>query len=192
MTEIKKEKPSEPPETSELPPWKQVSKSKYETDARPYLTIEKKPSNKKWIIITIFLLIVTNTLTAAYFLNKGRATSPQSGSSYNPFVPNYSGAISRANDTTRRADLASISTALNQYMVEYGPDKFPTEKQCIGSSAGCFDLASLLVPFYLQSLPTDPTTGTEVGTGYSFYWDEAQGFILEALSENGQPITIVR
>ena len=201
----------EQPKTSNIPPWKlpqkhlQYSGMPDDPESKP----GKKPLPTKWILITILLLLVTNVLTAAYFLNRGRQSAPQSGGDsattvppgsgtrsllpgYNPFVPDYGAALGKANDTKRRADLTALSTALNQYMVEYGPGDLPTSSQCIGTSAGCYNLASILTPDYLQTLPIDPSIGTQINTGYSFYYDELQGFVLEAISEEGLPITIIR
>lgn len=208
MDDKKKEENKAPaPKVPELPPWKYKQKPLHERDDPGYLTVNKSASNKKWVFITIFLLIITNIVTAAYFANKGRQSTPQSRNGeaksnggtqpkapgiFNPFVPDYSAALGKANDTRRKADLVAISTALNQYMVEFGPEDFPTSSQCIGTSAGCYDLASLLTPDYLRTILMDPTIGSDVNTGYTFYWDELQGFVMEAISEDGQPITIVR
>ena len=200
------------PEASSLPPWKYRPKHLQYSGLQQEPSPEKNPLPFKWIVVTVFLLIVSNAITAGYFVNKNRGLKQQDGkapSSTSPGatgvgvpssgqtglpvgISDYSGALSQAKDTKRKADLTAISTAVNQYLVEYGPDEFPTSKQCIGTSAGCFDLASLIVPDYLLEIPMDSSTGTQVNTGYSFYWDELRGFVLEATGEDGQPITIVR
>lgn len=196
--------------TSTIPPWKLPQKHlRYDSEPENSGSKkEKKPSHTKWVLITILLLLVTNTLTAGYFLIKSGRTvtlpkngleSPRSvGSqsksslSYNPFLPDYGATLGKANDTKRKADLTAISTALNQYIVEYGTENFPTNMQCIGTSAGCYDLASILTPEYFLTVPIDSVIGSQINTGYSFYWSGAQGFILEAQGEDGQPITIIR
>lgn len=208
MDEPTQEQPNkeEPKKAPLVPPWKMAQRKTNYAEGENVVPVEKKHSHTKWVLITIFLLLVTNALTAAYFINKDGMSS-QSGQSsgtsssgsksriknfFSPFTTDPSAALNQASDTKKRADLAAIGTAVNQYMVEFGPAGFPTKSQCIGTSPGCYDLASLLSPDYLPSFPVDSDIGSDVNTGYSFYWDEGQGFVLEAQGKDGQAIMIVR
>jgi hypothetical protein len=179
------------------PPWKYKSGPGY-SELSPDSKSESSSSSKKWIFVTIFLLIVSNSLTAGYFIIKNKIQSinnPSTGElSKQTGLFNYSGAINQANDTRRKADLVSIGTAINVYYAEFDfPEGFPTKKQCIGTSAGCYNLAAILVPDYMREMPMDPKIGSQVNTGYSIYFDEKQeGFVMEASGEDTPLITIVR
>lgn len=192
-----------------IPPWKYKSKPDYsELTSDPESA--KSTSPKKWTFITIVLLIISNATTAGYFMNKYQKSNPKTGqasqsatpSSENkkqtqgsgiPGIPDYLGSLARANDAKRKADLTSIGTAINQYYVESDlPEDFPTEKRCIGTSPGCYDLVSLLVPDYLREMPMDPKIGSKTNTGYLIYYDGQPGFVLEASGENEPVITIYR
>jgi hypothetical protein len=196
VTESKKETPG--PKPPPVPPWKYTEKSDYANEALDYQITA--PSKKKWVLLTILLLIVTNALTAGYFIAKGRGfelfpgivTNSSQDGARSGFLPDYAGALGKANDTKRMGDLSSIGTAVNIYMAEFGPGEFPTTKKCIGTDDKCFDLASILVPDYLPKLPIDISGGSQGNTGYSFYFDFDKGFILEAIGEEGHPITITK
>jgi hypothetical protein len=204
-----------------LPPWK-YDHTPYEYGSSSDSEKPKRLSHKKWVLIIILLLIISNSVTAAYFLNQKSKyagqqqdvsvdssstpddlnkqtgsrtiqTTPNTSSPISGGLPDYSSALSQANDTKRKADLTSIGTAINIYYAEFDlPEGFPTKKQCIGTSEGCYDLASLLVPEYIQKIPVDPAIGTQVNTGYSVYFDNQSGFVLEASGENESVITIYR
>ena len=200
MVELKKDENKTPAvKPPPVPPWKYPEKSDYANEALDYQRTEP-PSKKKWVLLTILLLIVTNALTAGYFIAKDRGfelfpgivTNSSQDGVRSGFLPDYSGALGKANDTKRTADLSSIGTAVNIYMAEFGPSEFPTTKKCIGTDDKCFDLASILVPDYLPKLPIDPSGGSQGNTGYSVYFDFDKGFILEAIGEEGQPITITK
>src|SRR3990167_8878233 len=85
--------------------------------------------------------------------------------------------FAKARDTERETDLVAILSVVFQYSSEHSgelPDtdgdpltsNFPTSFTCIGSSFGCFDLASAgetgetIVPEYMAEIPTDPKTKT--------------------------------
>jgi len=199
-----RDKPSTRSKVAPPPPWKYKSGSDYSE-----LSSKSKPepssSSKKWIFVTILLLILSNSLTAGYFIIKNRIqnVNRQLGNSNNPSTGelskqtglfNYSGAINKASDTKRKADLVSIGTAINTYYAEFDlPERFPTKKRCIGTSAGCYNLAAILVPDFMQEMPVDPKIGSQVNAGYSIYFDEKQeGFVMEASGEDTPVITVVR
>ncbi len=106
--------------------------------------------------------------------------------------------FAKARDAERETDLVGILSAVMQYSAEHSgelpdtdgdPDtsNFPTTATCIGTGAGCFDLANAgeegeeIVPVYLLSLPLDPEIGTEVNIGYTIYVDE-NGHLFGAAS----------
>ncbi|OGM25127.1 hypothetical protein A2962_02385 [Candidatus Woesebacteria bacterium RIFCSPLOWO2_01_FULL_39_61] len=85
--------------------------------------------------------------------------------------------LAKARDTQRETDILAILGAIYQYTSEHSGDlpdtdgdpltsNFPTSLTCIGSSFGCFDLASAgetgetIVPEYMAEIPTDPKTKT--------------------------------
>lgn len=115
--------------------------------------------------------------------------------------------LAKARDTERRSHLFAVLSAVYQYSSEHGgtlPDtdgnsetsNFPTSPTCIGTGAGCFNLASAgeegntIVPVYLPQIPVDPRTGSHSDTGYLIWVDEynrlyasASGETVGAISE---------
>jgi len=214
MEENKSDEKITTPEPLAIPPWKLKQRlvypagtsSAYENDAPEYLN-EPKTAKRKWILITILLLLTTNAVTAGFFINQIKKTysgtylstddnnSDTQSSSIIPGIPqnflNISGPLAQANDTERRSHLTAIGTALSVYTSEGGNmENFPTEATCIGKSEGCFNLEEILVPQYLSEIPKDPTIGTGVNSGYTFYLDKADYFVLSAVGETEPVITI--
>lgn len=194
---LKTDGPSTRSKVAPPPPWKYKPGTDYSelsSDSEPKSSL----SSKKWVLVTIFLLIFSNSLTAGYFILRDRLQSinnPSAGEeNQQTGLFNYSGAINQASDTKRKADLVSIGTAINIYYAEFDlPEGFPTKKQCIGTSVGCYNLAAILVPDFMPEIPMDPKIGTHVNTGYSIYFDEKQkGFVMEASGEDTPVITVVR
>jgi eight-cysteine-cluster-containing protein len=100
-------------------------------------------------------------------------------------------------DTQRRSDLQKLTTALYTYSIENGggyPYDFPTTPTCIGTASGCYNLAPLLTPVYLETLPLDPDSGTAEVTGYSLYLTDSGQITAIAKSEATplEPITFTR
>lgn len=115
----------------------------------------------------------------------------------------------KARDTQRQTDLYSILTMIYQYSSEHSgawPDtdgnpltsNFPSSATCIGSGAGCFNLAGAgvsgetIVPVYAANLPMDPKTGTAGNTGYTIYVDGNNRLHAGATGEVQPTISIVR
>lgn len=210
------------------PPWKISKPNKPEEIQTPKRSVL---SIIKWPIIIIFLLITTNTITAAYFLVRYKETpnitlpvifqnitqtnpstdeqlsdnnpqtgsqtinTPKTNSESLENLPNISNALGQANDAKRKSDLANIGVSINMYFIEYDlPADFPTTLTCIGTASNCYDLVSLLVPDFMQSMPMDPTSGNTNNTGYSIYFDESGigQFVLKAQGEVDPDITIYR
>jgi hypothetical protein len=207
MDENKEQVKPVSPEPLMVPPWKLKQRSVYENDA-PNSLNESKSSKKKWVLITILLLLTTNAVTAGFFINQIQKTysgtylstdENNSDTQSSPLIPgipqnflNISGPLAQANDTERRSHLAAIGTALSVYASEDGRmENFPTEEICIGKSEGCFNLEEILVPQYLSEIPKDPTIGTDVNSGYTFYLDAADYFVLGAVGES-EPVIIIR
>lgn len=108
--------------------------------------------------------------------------------------------LAKARDTERRANLFSILSVVRQYATEHSgelPDtdgdpltnNFPTSLTCIGTAAGCFDLAGAgetgetIVPVYIPEIPKDPKDGTDANTGYLIYVDEYEHLHASASGE---------
>ncbi len=104
-------------------------------------------------------------------------------------ILNPSTMLARARDSQRETDIYSIAMLVRQYASDHSgtlPDtdgdpetsNFPTVLTCIGTGAGCFDLASAgdddesIVPDYTASLPKDPKTGNDSDIGYEIMTDE--------------------
>jgi len=100
--------------------------------------------------------------------------------------------LARARDSQRKTDLVAILAGVIEYASENSGDlpdtdgdpdssNFPQTATCIGTEAGCFDLANAgesgdeLVPFYMVSMPYDPKFANEtdphLNTGYMIYVD---------------------
>ena len=116
--------------------------------------------------------------------------------------------LARARDTQRETDIYSIVATIQQYAAEHSgtlpdtdgdPDTsdFPTTLTCIGTGAGCFDLAAAgdgevsIVPTYVASLPEDPKTGSDANTGYFIMADEYNHLTASASGET-KTITLTK
>lgn len=123
--------------------------------------------------------------------------------------------LAKARDTERQAELTAILSAILQYASEHSGDlpdtdgnpstsNFPTVATCIGTEAGCFNLAGAgesgetIVPVYIVEIPTDPRIastgqpGTQANTGYSIYVDANGRLHASAVGEITNPITVSR
>ncbi len=118
--------------------------------------------------------------------------------------------FAKARDTQRQTDLYAILSAIYQYSSEHSgawPDtdgnpltsNFPTSATCIGTNAGCFNLAGAgltgetIVPVYMAQLPFDPKTGSSPGNiGYTVYVDTNNRIHASAVGEITPVITITR
>jgi len=117
--------------------------------------------------------------------------------------------FAKARDTQRESDLYAILSAVWQYSSEHSgelPDTdgnpetsdFPTSATCMGTDAGCFNLASAgeagdtIVPVYMAVLPKDPKTGEDGNTQYLIYVDANNRLVASALGETTGPISITR
>lgn len=108
--------------------------------------------------------------------------------------------LAKARDSERRTHLFSILSAVYNYNAEHSgalPDtdgdpetsNFPVTPTCIGTGAGCFNLASAgedgdtIVPVYLPSIPQDPKTGDTTNSGYFIYVDSYDRLHASAVGE---------
>lgn len=82
-----------------------------------------------------------------------------------------------ADDARRHSDLLAIKTALNSYKSAHG--RYPVSIGFSNLSASGNILSSTLIPKYLSSLPTDPTSGWWYG-----YKSDGRTFTLSARFEN--------
>ncbi len=118
--------------------------------------------------------------------------------------------LAKARDVQRETDLIGIMSAILQYSSEHSgslpdtdgdPDisNFPGAATCMGSDAGCFDLANSgdvgdeIVPVYLVEIPADPQADDPVGnTEYTIYVDVNGRLHAAAIGEINNPITVDR
>lgn len=118
--------------------------------------------------------------------------------------------LAKARDTQRQTDLYAIVSAIYQYSSEHSgslPDtdgnpatsNFPTTATCIGTNAGCFNLAGAggagetIVAVYLAQMPFDPKTGTPPGnTGYMIRVDANNRLTASATGEITATISVIR
>ncbi len=105
--------------------------------------------------------------------------------------------ISEARNTQRRSDVTEIYDAVNQaYSDDVNLSVIPTCKstpkgKVIGSNTGLVNLAPILVPTYIASLPIDPLGGTTASTGYSICMDETLDGKLRVMAPNSENGIIV-
>jgi prepilin-type N-terminal cleavage/methylation domain-containing protein len=122
--------------------------------------------------------------------------------------------FAKARDVQRESDLQAIVSVIFQYASEHSgslPDtdddpetsNFPTSMTCIGTGAGCFDLAGAgetgdeIVPVYMVELPKDPklestgNPGTDADTGYKIYAD-TNGHVHASASGETKTIGVQR
>lgn len=107
-------------------------------------------------------------------------------------------------DSTRRADINTIISAIGQYTAEDGntlttltagtnalPD-CTTSTLPIGTDAANVDLSLELVEEYLVSIPTDPQNGTDADTGYDICQTAGGRVRITAAGENAGTITVTQ
>ncbi len=109
--------------------------------------------------------------------------------------------IARANNSKRLANVSSILIAVerragdNRGIFETGcaAGPIPSVLTNIGSGAGKYNIASCLVPAYLQVMPYDPKGGAASDTGYQIAKDSS-GLITVAApwAELGAVISVTR
>lgn len=102
-----------------------------------------------------------------------------------------------ARDTQRRSDLYGITNAIYQYAVEHNgtvPTEITSTITFIGTGAGLVNLSTVLVPTYIGAIPKDPSTGSDLNTGYSIAKNLSGRVIASASSELnlGTYISLVR
>ncbi|RJR26522.1 type II secretion system protein [candidate division WWE3 bacterium] len=117
-------------------------------------------------------------------------------------VINYNVHLGNSRNTKRRLELHTISIAIYQYATDTGqlPVSIPdTETEIcksdgIANCAGLVDLTVLTANTkYLISMPVDPKSESQDGTGYSIYRTPADRVTVTApLAENGIVITVTR
>ncbi len=117
--------------------------------------------------------------------------------------------LAKARDAQREAHIVSILAIILQYSSEHGgtlpdtdgdPDtsNFPTSLTCIGTDAGCFDLASAgevgetIVPVYTAEIPKDPKVGSDGNTNYFVYVDANNRLVASASGETKGPIVFTK
>jgi prepilin-type N-terminal cleavage/methylation domain-containing protein len=121
--------------------------------------------------------------------------------------------LAKARDAERETELIAILAAVIEYASEHSGDlpdtdgdpdtsNFPSVATCIGTGAGCFNLAAAgetgeeIVPVYLVAVPTDPKfadeTDPQINTGYTIYVDANGRLHASATGEIDDPITVDR
>jgi len=116
--------------------------------------------------------------------------------------------FAKARDTQRKTDIYSIASAVYQFASEHSGDlpdtdgnpltsNFPTSATCIGTGAGCFNLAAAgatepIVPTYMATMLKDPKTGTDANCGYLINKDANGRIVLTATGEVDNPITLTK
>lgn len=121
--------------------------------------------------------------------------------------------LAKARDSQRQTDLVAILSGVMQYASEHSGDlpdtdgdpatsNFPSSATCIGTGAGCYDLANAgesgdeLVPIYMVSMPFDPKfadkPNPQVNTGYFIYVDVNGRLHASATGEIESSITLSR
>lgn len=154
--------------------------------------IARRENNKAFTIIE---LLITMALIAAL-------------ATVVVFLINPASMLARARDTQRQSDLVAILSSVYQYSSEHSgalPDtdgdpltnNFPTSPTCIGTGAGCYNLANAgetgetIVPVYMSAIPVDPKTGSNSDTGYLIYVDGNNRLVASASGETKE-ITLTR
>lgn len=106
--------------------------------------------------------------------------------------------LAQARDTERRADVNTVLTAITAYMAD--PDnkgQLPAglATLCtagthnIGTGVGNLDLAAVVSPTYVASMPMDPTGGTAADTGYDVCVAEATASRITVSAPNTELAT---
>ncbi len=115
----------------------------------------------------------------------------------------------QSRNAVRNSNLNEITSAVAQYRAEHegnlpdtdnnpAVDSFPTALTCIGSGAGCFDLAQAgedgvsIVPDYIAEMPMDPQTGTAANTGYSIMLNANGRIVASASGELDKNLSVIR
>jgi type IV pilus assembly protein PilA len=102
-----------------------------------------------------------------------------------------------ARDTQRRSDLYGVTNAIYQYAVENNgslPTAITATPTNMGTNGGLVNLATVLVPTYIASIPRDPSNGTDQNTLYTIYRNSSGRMVASAASELnvGTVISVVR
>ncbi len=102
-----------------------------------------------------------------------------------------------ARDTQRRADLYGLTNAIYQYATESNgnlPNIITTTPTHVGTGPGNVNLAPIIAPTYISSVPKDPSNGFDEDTQYTIYKDANGRLVATAASElnPGTSITVVR
>lgn len=150
-------------------------------------------------IAVILMLLVILLIVGGYFLYKidPRIGSwiesnlglnvPTNGSFVNP--------LALARDNERRESVKAISDAIFQYTSEnkgLPPSDFPTSETCIGTLPECYNLKALLVPVFVDSIPKDPSTGSDENTGFTTFRNADGRIVVSIKGELGGKFEIVR
>ena len=82
----------------------------------------------------------------------------------------FNGIQERGRDATRGSDIRALKTALSMYKVDN--DHYPTVCATMYYNCNASNLASVLIPKYIDKIPSDPKTGTS-GYFYEYVSDAA-------------------
>lgn len=101
--------------------------------------------------------------------------------------------VAQANNTQRRADVATILNAVSQYIVDNG-GTLPTSTEAVlsttptnmGTDALDIEICTDLVPTYLAGLPFDPT---DVDAGFTDCTDYDLGYNISADANNNVTVS---
>jgi prepilin-type N-terminal cleavage/methylation domain-containing protein len=105
--------------------------------------------------------------------------------------------FAQARDTQRRSDLYGLTNAIYQYAVENNgnvPTAITQSALHIGVNGGLVNLATVLVPTYVGSIPKDPSNGTDADTQYIIFRTPTGRIVASASSElhAGTYLSIIR
>lgn len=128
----------------------------------------QKTRFKSFLYITVPIIIVLQCIILFFIIQYFRTpkiTIPLTNTenSYEQLSEEEKQEIQKqANNTQRRSDVNAIVNSLHQYAADNGgtfPSVLGTEKKMISSQG--YDICSVLVPYYLAALPTDPLSASE-------------------------------
>ena len=139
------------------------------------------------IVVGGYFLYKTNSEVRSWISQNLHINSNEEESFVNPF--------SLARDQERRESVKAISDAIFQYVSEKKgvlPTSFPKEETCIGSKPPCYDLASLLVPVFIDKIPKDPQNGSDENTLFRTFRNSDGRIVVKIKGELGGEFEVVR
>jgi hypothetical protein len=156
---------------------------------------------RKGFVGILILILFIGSIIGGYFYVKANPQTPDLilQKLNNIFKPTsdteFISPLALARDQERREGVKSLSDTIFQYVTEHTgllPTDFPLEETCIGNTAPCYNLASYLVPKYIDELPKDPQIGTDANTGFTTFKNSDGRVVVSIKGENGGEFEIIR